>query len=134
MDYKKSIEDLQELLIELKEENKYVPIVVEGDKDIFALKKLGISGKIIGINKGITLSNFCDRISHQYNKIIILTDWDRRGGYICRTIRKNLQGRVDCNTKYRETFAKNTTIKTVEGLPSWIDTINKKINKNCVSG
>ena len=134
MDYKKSLEVLEALILDLKEENEGSPIIVEGDKDKEALRKLGIKGKIISINKGINLSDFCDRISHQYNNIIILTDWDRRGGHICRTIIKNLQGRVKSNTKYRELFAKNTTIKTVEGLPSWIETINKKLDKNCVSG
>jgi len=130
MDYKKSLEDLEELLIELKEENKVIPIIVEGDKDIEALRKLGVKGKIISINKGVNLSNFCDRIAHEYSNVIILTDWDRRGGHISHTIRKNLEGRVVCNTKYRELFAKNTTIRTVEGLPSWIETIRKKLNKN----
>jgi 5S rRNA maturation endonuclease (ribonuclease M5) len=130
MDYKKSLEDLEELLFELKEENKVIPIIVEGDKDIEALRKLDIKGKIIGINKGVNLSNFCDRIAYEYSNIIILTDWDRRGGHICHTIRKNLEGRVICNLKYRELFAKNTTIRTVEGLPSWIETIRKKIDKN----
>lgn len=129
MDYKKSLEDLEELLFELKEENKIIPIIVEGDKDIEALKKLGITGEIIGLNNGVNLSNFCDRISHVHSNIIILTDWDRRGGYICKTIRKNLEGRVICNLKYRELIAKNTTIKTVEGLPSWIETIRKKVEK-----
>jgi hypothetical protein len=32
--------------------------------------------------------------------------------------------------KYREFFAKNTTTRTVEGIPSWIETIKKKIDKN----
>jgi len=129
MDYKKSLEDLEEILLELKEENIIIPIIVEGDKDIEALRKLGITGKIISINKGVNLSDFCDRITHKYSNVIILTDWDRRGGHICHTITKNLKGRVICIMRYREFFAKNTTIKTVEGLPSWIKTIKKKIDK-----
>lgn len=130
MDYKKSLEDLEEIIFELKEENIVIPIIVEGDKDIEALKKLGIKGEIITINKGVNLSNFCDRIANEYTNVIILTDWDKRGGKICHIIKKNLQGRIICNIKYREFFAKNTTIKTVEGLPSWIETIKKKIDKN----
>ena len=130
MDYKKSLEDIEEILLELMEENKEIPIIVEGDKDIEALRKLGFTRNIISINKGVNLSDFCDRIANKFGDIIILTDWDRRGGHICYTIRKNLQGRVVCNIKYRELFAKNTTIRTVEGLPSWIETIRKKIQKN----
>ena len=128
MDYKKSLENLEKALLELKEENKTAPILVEGDKDIEALHKLGIKGKILSINMGTSLTNFCDRISQEYKDIIILTDWDRKGGYLCHTIRKNLEGRVNCNTRYRKLFAKNAMIRTVEGLPSWLETMRKKLN------
>jgi len=128
MDYKKSLEDLEEALLELREENKNVPILVEGDKDIEALRKLGVRGTIISVNAGVSITDFCDQLANNYKEIIILTDWDRRGGYLCHTIRKNLEGRVNCNTRYRELFAKNAMIRTVEGLPSWIKTMRKKLN------
>lgn len=128
MDLRKSLEDLEEALLGLQEENKSVPILVEGDKDIEALRKLGVRGIIISVNSGMSLSNFCDRLAREYKDIIILTDWDRRGGHLCHTIRKNLEGRVNCNTRYRELFAKNAMIRTVEGLPSWIKTMRKKLN------
>ena len=128
MDYKKSYEDLKEILLELSEENKNIPVVVEGEKDIEALRKLELTGIIISVNVGMSLIDFCDRIAQKYKEIIILTDWDRKGGYLCHTIKKNLEGRVNCNTRYRELFAKYTTIKTIEGLPSWIETIKNKLN------
>jgi len=130
MDYKKSFEDLEKALFELREENKKIPIIVEGEKDREALQRLECKGEIISVNAGISLTDFCDRLAGDYKDIIILTDWDRRGGYICHTIRKNLEGRVNCNTYYREIFAKNAMIRTVEGLPSWISTMREKINKN----
>ncbi len=37
MDYKKSFEDLEKALSELREENKSIPIIVEGEKDREAL-------------------------------------------------------------------------------------------------
>ncbi len=126
MDYKKSLEDLEKALSELQDENKQIPIIVEGDKDIDALRKLDINGEIISVNIGTSLTDFCDRIASKYKEIIILTDWDRRGGYLCHTIKKNLEGRVNCNTYYREIFAKNAMIRTIEGLPSWIDTMRIK--------
>jgi 5S rRNA maturation endonuclease (ribonuclease M5) len=127
MDYKKSLEDIENALSELQEENKHIPIVVEGDKDIEALRKLGVDGVIIGVNTGVSLIAYCDRLAQKYRDIIILTDWDRRGGYLCHTIKKNLIGRVNCNTYYREIFAKNSMIRTLEGLPSWIETMKEKI-------
>ena len=128
MDYKNSLEELEKLLSELQEENKSIPIIVEGDKDVAALRKLDIKGTIISINTGRSLADFCDRIAENYKDIIILTDWDWRGGRLCHTIRKNLEGRVNCNIKYRELFARYSMIRTVEGLPSWIETIKKKLN------
>jgi len=126
MDYKKSLEDIEKALSELRDENKAIPIVVEGDKDIEALRKLDVKGTIISVNTGISLTDFCDKIAGEFKDIIILTDWDRRGGYLCHTIRKNLEGRVNCNIYYRGIFAKNSMIKTIEGLPSWIETMRAK--------
>ena len=127
MDYEKSLEDLEKALFYLREENKTVPIIVEGDKDIEALRKLNITGEIIRFNLGLSIPDFCDMISQKYKNIILLTDWDRKGGYLCSTIKKNLESRVGCNTKYREIFAKRSMIRTLEGLPSWIETLQKKI-------
>ena len=127
MDVKESIENLEEALLELAEENKTVPIIVEGDKDIDALHKLDVRGKIFSINLGVSLTDFCDMLARNYKEVILLTDWDRKGGYLCHTIKKNLEGRVNCNTRYRELFAKNAMIRTVEGLPSWIKTMKDKI-------
>ena len=128
MDYKKSFEEVEKALNELQEENKVIPILVEGDKDIEALRKLEINGEILVINAGMSISNLCDKIAQDYKDIILLTDWDRKGGFLCHTIRKNLEGRVNCNTRYRKVFAKNTMIRTVEGLPSWIETMKRKLN------
>ena len=128
MDHKKCLQEIEKTLLELQEENKKTPILVEGDKDIEALRKLGMEGVIISINIGKSLSDFCDGLAKEYKDIIILTDWDKRGGHLGHTIRKNLQGRVSCNMFYRELLAKNTTIRTVEGLPSWIDTMKNKLN------
>jgi 5S rRNA maturation endonuclease (ribonuclease M5) len=127
MDYKKSLDDLEKLLIELREVNKKIPILVEGEKDIEALHRLEISGKIISVNVGMSLTDFCDWIANKYKDVIILTDWDRRGGQICHTLIKNLEGRVICDTNYRKIIAKNAMIRTVEGLPSWIEKLKEKI-------
>jgi hypothetical protein len=57
-----------------------------------------------------------------------LTDWDKKGGYLCSMIKKNLESRVACNTRFREVFAKHSVTRKVEGLPSWLQTLQKKIN------
>ncbi|MCJ7571550.1 MAG: toprim domain-containing protein [Candidatus Thermoplasmatota archaeon] len=137
MDYKKSFDELEKVLFELIEENKKIPIVVEGDKDVFSLRKLGVTGEIITTNSGLSIIDFCDKIAKDYKEIILLTDWDKKGGFICHTIQRNLQGRVKCNLYYRELFAIKAMTKTVEGLYSWFNTIKEKIefnNKNFIKG
>ncbi len=128
MEYEKSLEELEKALRNLREDNKTIPILVEGEKDREALRKLDVTGKIIRFNVGMSISNFCDMIAQKYKSIILLTDWDRKGGYLCTMIKKNLESRVTCNTKYRKIFAKRSMIRTIEGLPAWINTLKKKVD------
>jgi 5S rRNA maturation endonuclease (ribonuclease M5) len=127
MDYEQTLEEIEDALLELHEDNKVVPIIVEGNKDIAALRKLEMSGEIIRFNKGQSVADFCDMIAQRHRKIILLTDWDWRGGRLCLSIKKHLENRVACNLRYREVFAKRCPCRTVEGLPSWIATLRKKI-------
>jgi 5S rRNA maturation endonuclease (ribonuclease M5) len=121
------LEELEELLGELREENKTVPIIVEGTKDIAALRKLEMAGEILLFNTGQSVSDFCDTIAQKYQKIILLTDWDWRGGRLGSTIKKHLENRVDCNIRYRQMISYLCGCRTVEGLPSWLQTFRKKI-------
>ena len=128
MNYEDSLKEIEKTLEELKEKNKDLPIIVEGEKDVEALQRLGASGRIIRINQGISLSDFCDMIAREYKKVIILTDWDKKGGRLCMILKNNLAGRVMCNTVFRRVLAQYTTINSVEGLPSWIHTLRERLN------
>lgn len=121
------LEELEELLLELREENRTSAIIVEGDKDIAALRKLQFSGELIGFNKGQSVSDFCDSIAQTHQKIILLTDWDWRGGRLCQQLKKSLENRVEINVYYRSMFAKRCPSRTVEGLPSWLETLRTKV-------
>ena len=128
MDYKASLEEIEEAIEELRELNKDIPIVVEGAKDVEALHSLGINGRIITIYHGIEIANFCDSIAKEYKEIIILTDWDKKGWQLCKKIVRNLKGRTKCNTDFHKIFAKNTLVKDIEGMPSFIKSMKKKVN------
>ncbi len=130
MDHKKSLQKLEEGIQDLGKMNNTIPIIVEGEKDVNALNALGIHGKIIPLNAGVSISNLCDTIARRWDEIIILTDWDRQGGRLCKRIIDNLKGRTRCNTDFRKIFAKNAMVKDMEGLPSYIDTLKKN---NCNS-
>jgi 5S rRNA maturation endonuclease (ribonuclease M5) len=127
MDEKISLEEIEKTLTELQEENTTVPVLVEGEKDVAALRTLELTGEIIRFNTGQSVSDFCDKIAQQHRKIIMLTDWDWRGGRLCQQIKKHLEYRVEVNLRYRSVFAQRCPCRTVEGLPSWIMTLRKKI-------
>ncbi len=126
MDPSQVLEELEEALAELREENKTTPIIVEGDKDIAALRTLEVAGEIIRFNTGQSVSDFCDAITRRYRKVILLTDWDRRGGRLCLQLKKNLENRIGIDVSYRGVFAKRCPCRTVEGMPSWLTTLRKK--------
>ncbi|MFO8078273.1 MAG: hypothetical protein R6U21_06505 [Thermoplasmatota archaeon] len=71
----------------------------------------------------MSLADFSDWISEQYNEVIILSDWDRRGGSLCRWLKELLKGRVKYDVDLRQRLSKYAMIKKVEGLPSWLETI-----------
>jgi len=127
MDDREVFEELEELLTELREENKTIPIIVEGEKDITALRKLELTGEILRFNTGQSIPDFCDTIAQKHQKIILLKDWDWRGGRLGSTIKKHLENRVECNMRYRQMFAQHCMCRTVEGIPSWLQTLQKKI-------
>lgn len=130
MDSKQTLEELEEALTELREENRTTPIIVEGAKDIAALRTLEVTGEIIRFNKGQSVSDFCDAISQKHRKVILLTDWDHRGGRLCLQLKKNLENRVDIDLSYRGVFAKRCPCRTVEGMPSWLRTLRKKAEED----
>ena len=127
MDDAEILEEIEELLDELRQENTTIPIIVEGDKDVAALRRLELTGEVIRFNKGQSVSDFCDDIAQKYQKIIVLTDWDWRGGRLGSSIKKQLENRVNCDMRYRQMFAKRCVCRTVEGIPSWLQTLQKKV-------
>ena len=129
MNLERCIEEVELALEELVEINNSVPVIVEGVKDQRALRKLGLIGTIIKINKGMSLSDFSDWISVRYKKVIILSDWDRRGGSLCRRLKELLEGRVQIDVEFRQRLSTYAMIKKVEGLPSWLETINHRLEE-----
>ena len=129
MNLERCIEEVELALEELVEMNNSVPVIVEGVKDQRALRKLGLIGTIIKINKGMSLSDFSDWISVRYKKVIILSDWDRRGGSLCRRLKELLEGRVQIDVEFRQRLSTYAMIKKVEGLPSWLETINHRLEE-----
>jgi 5S rRNA maturation endonuclease (ribonuclease M5) len=130
MNLEQCVEEVELALDELVEENISVPVIVEGIKDKRALHALGLTGSIIMLNKGISLSDFADEVVEKYDKVIILSDWDRRGGSLCRRLKELFKGRIDVDVEIRQRLSKYAMIKKVEGLPSWLETVYNRLEES----
>jgi len=128
MDYRECCEEAEKAIQQLKDLNESIPIVVEGEKDVEALRILGIKGEILTLHSGMKIANFCDFSAIRYKEIILLTDWDKKGWKLTKAIERNLSGRTKCITEFRLIFAKHMGVKNTEGIPSYLRKVKERLD------
>ncbi|MDA8169260.1 MAG: toprim domain-containing protein [Nitrospiraceae bacterium] len=113
-------ERLREVLSGLAEINRLVPVVVEGKKDARALSSLGFDGKIITLHSGKGMYEFSEELNDNYDKLVLLLDWDEKGEQLTRTLEQYLKGRWEEFSPLREMIKAicQKDIKDIEGIPS----------------
>lgn len=112
-------EELKKLVQDLIQLNNEAPVVVEGRKDERALRAIGLTGTVLRLNKGISVFRTCENISKEHGKVILLTDWDRRGGQLSRKLREGLEAngvQYDENIRAKMATLTKKDIKDVESL------------------
>ena len=126
-------EKIYKILTSLSEESlNGTPIIVEGKKDVIALRKFGVKGIIITVKtKG---KSFLDVISEiqktNVSEIILFLDFDKRGKEATKCLQKNLE---HLKIRYNLTFWRelhNLTRKElqyIESLPVYLGNIHRKI-------
>ncbi|MEM3658107.1 MAG: hypothetical protein QXQ66_06785 [Candidatus Hadarchaeum sp.] len=97
-------------------------IVVEGSRDREALLKLGVRTRIMTLRRFMRIASTDLLEKEGLTEIIVLTDFDRRGKFYSRVIKKICSGRVKVNTEYKYKLKKSlgSWIKDVEGIPSFL--------------
>jgi len=112
-------ERLRKVIEALYEINKSIPVIVEGNKDVSALRELGLVGEIITLNRGKNLYTFCLDVAERFQKVIILLDWDRVGDSLTKTLSTHLNGYWEEFSYFRELFKVHCQkeIKDIEGIP-----------------
>lgn len=120
----KALEQVEGLLDELREcAADGVPILVEGVDDERALRKLDVKGRILRVSSGSkTLLNFLEGLVG-FERIIVLTDFDRAGDKLAKFCAKHLQRLgvrpvVEFREKLKALLLKD--VKDVEGLASFV--------------
>jgi 5S rRNA maturation endonuclease (ribonuclease M5) len=112
-------ERLRKVIEALHEINKNIPVIVEGNKDVSALRKLGLVGEIITLHRGKSLYDFCLDIAERFQKVIILLDWDKKGESLNKTLAMHLNGHWEEFSFFRQLFKVHCQkeIKDIEGIP-----------------
>ena len=133
MDPKETLISLEEILDELDEASKIMPIIVEGLKDRMALRSLNINGYVVILNDGESVLNTCEKLARKWGAAIIFTDWDHKGGQLARSLMESLAiSGISCDTEYRASISRlvKKDIKDVEGLPKLIQRLRTLSGKN----
>lgn len=112
-------ERLREIIENLHEVNKTTPVIVEGKKDVSALRALGLEGQIITLHNGKKLYEFCSDISERFERVILLLDWDKKGENLNKIISDNLKGLWEEFAPFREILKLlcQKEICHIEGIP-----------------
>jgi 5S rRNA maturation endonuclease (ribonuclease M5) len=112
-------ERLKKVFEAIYEINKRIPIIVEGRRDVRALRTIGLVGDIITLHSGKGLYEFCDDIAERFHKIIILLDWDEKGESLHKKISIHLKGMWEEFSAFREIIKIlcQKDIKDIEGIP-----------------
>jgi 5S rRNA maturation endonuclease (ribonuclease M5) len=123
MDEAARFDALLEVLEELAEANETVPILVEGKRDVTSLRLLDCRGVIEPINQGAPLFNLCETLATKTRQVILMTDWDRKGGVLYETLQSSLTAcgvRVDGTFRDKIQFWMRPPVKDVESLASYV--------------
>ncbi len=122
------------------------PILVEGRKDVIALRKLGFSGIIEKVNRGWNMPRLVAYLYEQYGTrnpidggaaIILLMDWDRTGGRIQRDILNRLESldvKLDVHTRKEIARCLKPEGRTVEGLAAHARELRVFIDERDIDG
>ncbi len=124
------LELVERLLDELRDREPLVAILVEGDRDVVALRALGVPEPIVKINVGASLLNFCENIVREYEAFIILMDWDKKGKELARRLEELLRStgaKVDVTYRRRLGAALPYQIHDVESLDGHVERLHNAV-------
>jgi 5S rRNA maturation endonuclease (ribonuclease M5) len=130
---KEKEEKIFQILETLREESSSgTPIVVEGIKDVEALRELEVRGLILTVKTGG--KSFLEVVSEIEKKggteAILLLDFDRRGREGTKRLKQLLErARIKSNTKFWRKLSgiAGRDIQCIEGLTGYLRTLHAKI-------
>jgi 5S rRNA maturation endonuclease (ribonuclease M5) len=120
-----------EALAEESAEGK--PIVVEGKKDVAALRAQGVKGTVLTVKTGgkSFLDAVCEIEKMGVPEVILFMDFDRRGKEGTKQLKDNLErNKIKANTKLWLTLSSTAgkEIQCIESLTAYLHTLHEKIS------
>ena len=132
----RKMEEFQHIIEDLiAEATNGTPIIVEGPRDRESLERLEVKGDVISVKtSGKTLLDTLQEIEDRNkDEVILLMDFDRRGKEMTARLIKNLEkSSIKTNLVYWKKLSSlvGRDVKDIEGLATFIQTLNKKIGKD----
>ena len=127
--YRKRLEKIEELLLELSERSERgAVIIVEGKRDILSMKRLGIKGSFELATRH-SLFNFSEKIANLGCEVIILTDWDRRGDILAAKLSEyfgNFGIKPELQIRNKLKLITQKEIKDIESLYTYVSKLRSK--------
>lgn len=127
-DYQWRLESIEVILAELIECSGNGDIILaEGKRDIVSLKKLGINGPIELVTQS-PLTEVSERVAGEKKRVIVLTDWDRRGNLLAVKLSEDLVylgADVDMQLRDKLSSLVKKEIKDVESLYNYVTKLRK---------
>jgi Small primase-like proteins (Toprim domain) len=109
-----------------------MPILIEGKKDEKALMELGINGNIIKVSgSGLKLFEIAEIAAKSSSKVIILTDFDKKGDILAKKLSEDIQSlgsHPDLNIRRNIIKITRRYIKDIESLPKHMKQLELEIN------
>ena len=123
------LEALEELIASLIDASyQGAAVIVEGRRDLQALRALGLPGPVIMASRRPALE-LAEDAARSYSQIILLTDWDRKGDEMCKTIELHLRSvgsRPDREIRSRLGKLVKKEIKDVESLSRYAERMREQ--------
>jgi len=115
------LDELQSILDALISRDPDSVILVEGLRDRGALTILGVGGDMVQVQSSDGIFSVAEKLAKEGRSAIIMTDWDRKGGQLCRLLKNALSANAvpyDDVLRRRLVIIARQDIKDVQSLPS----------------
>jgi 5S rRNA maturation endonuclease (ribonuclease M5) len=103
--------------------NEQVPIIVEGRRDVEALRLLGFAGDIFTLHGRRGFYEFAESVHEKCDTVVLMLDWDEKGEALQAQIGALLSGLWEMHAPIRESLMNlcQKDISDVQSLPSLLE-------------